>query len=347
MTQCDDRRRNASQPIFLARPHDGGYCLGTGYVLEGGEAVQVVLPADPAAFGSTLVAVPPLAFQEFASTCGEAEGALAFANRYGLLGVAEDHRLFHEVVCGAVSYNDWTAETLEQWGAHARLMRAHTQFWEALCASRFVEIEAHTSDLLQHGALFVPPPPGYALPPPEEAPEPFPPLPGHLPPMLLVGQDDQAVLELWNRAHRATGRERNTHTRELGWWLLALSATARMREARVVEGLVPARTRVRGESSQGKVMLTFKRTAHTLIGALWSQFAMAIGAPHRMCEGCQKLMTIHPDTHRANQTTCSDKCRKRLSRARASASRGDEGSDSAAKERVASGRRGTGRTVQT
>lgn len=284
---------------FQVRRHDGGYSLGMGHRAASDRPVPVITRAMPNAPGSSLVPLPALAFEEFAG-CVDAAGALAFANRYGLLGRPE-RSPFREVAVGGLSHQDDSAERVEGWLREAEVMRETVENWRDLCR-RGAQRDMHQAA--------------------DVGPGPLPQLAKYL--AGVMHPDGAPSILVFDQAkqNREPG-EKARLWREFGWSLLADFLTDRLRRHRVSPTIQPSRTRALGARGQTGVVLTFAPRAYTLLAALWLQFALATTLRYRFCEGCGKLMTIHPDTHRQDQKTCSPRCRKRGIRARQRASRDD------------------------
>lgn len=308
---------NVPLTAFHTRPHDNGYRIATARDRAGAE-VAVIAPVGPTFFCSRVVQLPDDAFATFCSTCCTAEGALAFATQHGPLGLPADPQLSLSLLdeehlgCGEV-------ERVEDWLDRADAMHLHLLLGDALQKNRFADIKrlvdrliARQDPLLPSYDVFVPPPDrlddDHIGAPLSE----FAPLPGSLKPILVTRQDSDTLIALWNRWRTApTTAERNSCLREYGWALLGFSATAQQRRHGTVPGLWPVRSRTRGDDPQDRLMLAMLPTAHSLVGALWLQVVTAFTGTirYRFCDGCGKIMTLHPDAGRSNRRTCTPACR--------------------------------------
>ena len=141
---------------------------------------------------------------------------------------------------------------------------------------------------------------------------------GHTPGNVRVGKA-AAGLNAEKAAVKAARLRRRQCFRTLGWTLLGLQVTARLRTLAVVPALTPVSLpRIHRERSISGFPMGLHFQAPTLLAALWLQFALAITKKvrYRQCLGCGSYLTIHPDGFRSNRRTCSDACRTKASRSR-------------------------------
>jgi hypothetical protein len=305
---------------FLALTHAGGYVLRSKAPDRGREAAQVIARADPSAGGQTQVALPELAFQEFARVCVDQESALVFAQRFGFLGCGRRRRGSAWPRPGAAPEPEpEPEEDVADWLMHAQGLREGIATWRELQGEEAVRKARRAPSGKASGI---------------EAP------PKYLSGILdATGSPSILVFEDWKRRGSPKGELGD----DFGWALLGDFVTNRLSRLRVIPALIPGRTSPRGPTGHQELVFTLAARTYTLIGALWLQFAFALTLGYRFCEGCGILMAVHPDLHRKDQKTCRPACRTRASRAKAAAS--SKGTTSPTKRRAkGSSGKGKGQT---
>jgi len=304
--------------MFSCHLHDVGYGIGVGTRLGMASPMPVVVPKGDDPSGARFVELPPTAFRTFAETCGDEEGVVAFANTYGLLGCANSSNPFDEVTFEGDALLLWEAEPVQVWQDHAAALGRAIALWDSLRSSprkmRELVWQAFLHEaVVPEGLMPFSAPTG---PSPTTMPQ------SNSDPINLMQSElfDRISRELPSLYHAPPPRS-SAQTRQIkrwGWVLLGLVVTSRLRSLSVAPELqpMPVASRARERSLPTAMALGF--SAHTLIGALWLQLATAIssGYAYRQCIGCGKWLTIHPDEHRTNRTTCSTNCRSKVYRDR-------------------------------
>lgn len=278
-------------------------------------STSVIAPRDDLGLPGKLVVLADDAFLTFATTCHSAEGIMAFANAYGVLG-GLPVRDFGLVLVDGEDLGPGIYEAVEDWQRHAAVLKWHWDYWNVVrVGNPYKELAAGSLDLLRRAPVLLEPTPGAPLPPAGES---EPPQPGDWPTALLVGREGPDVVALHHEWQMATSvATRRRRLRRLAWTLLGLSVTAHLRMLGVVPALMPVATvDLKREKPLPGIPMGLMFAASNLIGSLWLQFALAISrrVTYRPCPGCGKHLTIHPDAYRTNRRTCSDRCRSKVYR---------------------------------
>lgn len=303
---------------LLAVVHKCGYVVVDAFLLGNRSSKRAIAPVDASTIGR-IVRVPGDAYRRFAAVRTEVQIA-SFANDYGFLGCAADEPDYSYLVHGGLQLNGWTAESVMAWRRHSSMLRKHVRLWDAVKKGAFSELSLLVPHLLT--SSFLPPlPQGY----PVAAWSAYKSRSSGGRPTLLIGQEMKALRVGWRAVSQAQSQSaRNRRMRQLGWSVLGLSVTAHLRANMVIPALTPVSVvTVQTARPRGGRPMAIVPTAHTLIGALWIQLAVAVtkGLEYRQCAGCGGELTIHPSENRTNRRTCSDACRSKVYRANNPASR--------------------------
>ena len=275
--------------------YEGGYRTISGERQKGGrvedaliEDLSLVKPAEYRCY-SPLTEHTGL-FRTFATTALTSQGIKAFADAYGLLGIALHYRVFDEPPFD----RGGDAEPLEDWRSAIVTMKAALDLWDMLRKTRtaddrgedivrFLNLHAETFDSPRFGPIAGQPRPRGGLQDAEDA------------------EMDQFDRDWEGRNWRGAGW---FHLRQLINGHLKRHAAPMMRPRPKEAGLALSITPFR------------------LLGGLWLQVAEAVNGnlQYRMCEepSCGKSFEVSTriEGKRKNREYCSDACRQKTYRRR-------------------------------
>ena len=237
---------------------------------------------------------PPLKesglFKIFAETEPTRDGIVAFANRYGMLGgEASEPRLLPQT---KGTYYQVRAETLETWGREITTMRHAVALWSATedrdieFLSPFIKWHGTSDGWQRDGVSYVGPqtqfdakPQRFFLASPTRDPE-----------TMARFQQNDPVLPARYGLHYLINEKLKTYT---------------------------SSPRLLWDRTHKKPEETVRVVPHSLIAAMWVQFANAIEGNHKLlqCSECRKWFRLSGD-RRADSRFCSNACRFRAYRER-------------------------------
>jgi hypothetical protein len=218
-------------------------------------------------------------FREFASTPPTPEGVLAFANRYGPLGVLTDgvHRL-HPAVARLKGI---PGERFEVWCKEINTLKAAVDLWDMVQQEDEAGLSRHIRWSPDKKSVCL----------------------THLPDKKSV--DDDFLEEFPDPDLFSPGEV----IRPALFYVQSLVNRVLGDNERVSPQLVY-------DEQRGRMVLSL--LPETLLGALWLQFAQAIGGnkEYRACHVCGKWFEVSPEMTRSDRRTCSDSCRSKAYRER-------------------------------